>query len=123
MNIKFKRSVKKFTLLSIFIMSLSSCGSSDSIVNIYQAYEYNCTKDEFRILKNNQLLLFLKEGRWYSREQFHEANYKYAIKPYKDIPISKKSLAEIAPTEEISNDMFNEMIMGVDCENPKDLLY
>ena len=35
--------------------------SADVIVNIYGASEYNCSKDEYRILKKQPMLPFLKK--------------------------------------------------------------
>ena len=37
--------------------------------------------------------------------------------------MSEKSLKKIAPTLELSNQFLNEFTRGVDCENPKDILF
>tara|TARA_A100001011_G_scaffold16172_1_gene16762 strand:- start:580 stop:888 length:309 start_codon:yes stop_codon:yes gene_type:complete len=102
---------------------MTSCGPADVIVNIYGASEYNCTTDEYRILKPTPILSFLKTKKWYSRDEFHKANYKEAFKPYKDLAMSEETLSKILPSSEQSNSIFNEFIMPVDCENPKDIKF
>ena len=42
-------------------MSIVSCGDTDAIVQIYGAYEYNCTTDEYRVLSENVILPFMKK--------------------------------------------------------------
>ena len=113
---------KTFSLL-ILLFTVASCGPSDVIVNIYGASEYNCTTKEFRILKPMPMLSFLKPKKWYTRDEFHEANYKEALEPYKDLAMSEETLSEILPTPEISDAFFNEFTMIVDCENPKDIKF
>ena len=113
---------KTFSLL-ILLFTVASCGPSDVIVNIYGASEYNCTTKEFRILKPTPILSFLKPKKWYTRDEFHEANYKEALEPYKDLAMSEETLSEILPTPEISDAFFNEFTMIVDCENPKDIKF
>ena len=117
------KNIKKLFLSLLLISTITSRGSSDVIVNIYGVSEYNCTTDEYRILKPNPMLPFLKIKKWYSREKFHESNYKYTLEPYKDIAISDSTLAEIAPTPDLSSKIFDEFIMPVDCENPKDIKF
>ena len=102
---------------------VTSCGSSDVIVNIYGASEYNCTTNEYRILKPNPMLPFLKSKKWYTREEFHESYYEYTLEPYKDLAISDSTLAEIAPSVELSSKLLDELIIAVDCENPKDVKF
>mgnify|MGYP003347396418 FL=1 len=92
-------------------------------MNIYGFSEYNCTTDEYRILTPTPMLSFLKQNKWYTREEFHEANYKASSEPYKDLPMSEETLADILPTEDFSNAFFNEFIGPVDCENPKDIKF
>ena len=120
--IKFKNIIKIFLSL-LLISTATSCGPSDVIVNIYGTSEYNCTTDEYRILSPNPMIPFLKKKKWYTREKFHEANYENAIKPFKDLAISKETLATMSPSPELSNGMFDELIMPVDCENPKDIKF
>ena len=116
------KKIKKTLLLLVFSSLITSCGS-DVIVNIYGFSEYNCTTDEYRILKPTPMLSFLKPNKWYNREEFHEANYKAAFEPYKDLAISEETLADALPTEDFSNAFFNEFVMAVDCENPKDIKF
>ncbi len=117
------KKIKFFFLLLLLAPGFTSCGSSDVIVNIYGASEYNCTTGEYRILKPNSMLPFLKSKKWYTREEFHESNYKYTLEPYKDLPMSDSTLAEIAPSPELSGRLLDELIMPVDCENPKDIKF
>ena len=117
------KNIKFFFLSLLLTLTITSCGSSDVIVNIYGVSEYNCTTDEYRILKPNPMLPYLKSKKWYTREEFHESNYKYTLEPYKDLAISDSTLAEIAPTQESSSRMLDELIMPVDCENPKDVKF
>ena len=114
--------LKKFFLF-IILLILTSCESSDVIVKIYGVSEYNCSKDEYRILKKLPMLSFLKTKKWYNREEFHNANYKEALEPYKNLAMSEETLADILPTPEASNGIFNEFIVPVDCENPKDIKF
>ena len=114
--------LKKFFLL-ICLLIFTSCESSDVIVKIYSVSEYNCSKDEYRILKQLPMLSFLKTKKWYNREEFHNANYKEALEPYKDLAMSDETLKDILPTQEASNGIFNEFIVPVDCENPKDIKF
>ena len=115
--------LKKLFLSIILIFTLTSCDSSDVIINIYGVSEYNCTKDEYRILKQQPMLSFLKTKKWYNREEFHNANYKEALEPYKDLDMSEETLSNILPTLEASNGIFNEFIAPVDCDNPKDIKF
>ena len=117
------KKIVKFFLILQFTAMITSCGSSDIIVNIYGASEYNCTTDEYRILKPNPMLPFLKSKKWYTRKEFHESNYKYTLEPYKDLPLSDNTLAEIAPSPELSGELLDELIMPVDCDNPKDIKF
>ena len=114
--------LKKFFLF-IFLLTLTSCESSDVIVKIYGVSEYNCSKDEYRILKQLPMLSFLKTKKWYNREEFHKANYKEALEPYKNLAMSEETLSDVLPTLEASNGIFNEFIAPVDCENPKDIKF
>mgnify|MGYP001159441070 FL=1 len=116
------KKIKKILLLLLFSPLITSC-AKDVIVNIYGFSEYNCTTDEYRILKPTPILSFLKPNKWYTREEFHEANYKASSEPYKDLPMSEETLSEILPTEDFSNAFFNEFIGPVDCENPKDIKF
>tara|TARA_Y100000996_G_C21968264_1_gene415267 strand:+ start:80 stop:436 length:357 start_codon:yes stop_codon:yes gene_type:complete len=114
----------KFFLLSlVLVLTITSSVFADVIVNIYGVSEYNCSKDEYRILKKQPMLSFLKKKKWYDREKFHKANYKEALKPYKDLAMSEETLSKILPTLEASNGIFNEFIAPVDCENPKDIKF
>jgi hypothetical protein len=69
------------------------------------------------------MIPFLIVNKWYSQKQFHEAHYKDTIKPFKDMPMSEDSLKKIAPTLELSKQFLYEFTRGVDCENPKDILF
>ena len=114
------RKFKKIFLIILFTNLLVSCGGNDVVVKIYDAFEYNCTTDEYRVLKENFILPFMKKNKWYTKEEFHEAHVEHALKPYKDIPMSDSSLAKITPTLELSESILGEMVMNVDCENPQD---
>tara|TARA_B100001540_G_scaffold257320_1_gene235027 strand:- start:158 stop:514 length:357 start_codon:yes stop_codon:yes gene_type:complete len=117
------KNIKFFFLSLLLISTLTSCESSDDIVNIYGASEYNCTTQEYRILKPNLMIPFLKSKKWYTREEFHESYYEYTLEPYKDLAISDSTLAEIAPSVELSSKLLDELIIAVDCENPKDVKF
>ena len=117
------KSVKKILLSLALVFTITSSVSADVIVNIYGVSEYNCSKDKYRILKKQPMLSFLKKKKWYDREKFHKANYKEALKPYKDLAMSEETLSKFLPTPEVSNEIFNEFIAPVDCENPKDIKF
>ena len=119
----FFKKIKKTFSSFILLFTVISCGPSDVIVNIYGVSEYNCTTEEYRILTPMPMLSFLKIKKWYTRNEFHEANYKSALEPYKDLAISEETLLEVLPTPEISDAYFNEFTMLVDCENPKDIKF
>ena len=110
--------------MSIFIISCdSSDNSSNVIIKIYGYAEYDCTENKYRITKETPIIPFLKINKWYTQKQFHEAHYQDTIKPFKNMPISEESLKKIAPTSELSNQFLYELTTGVDCENPKDILF
>ncbi|WP_440925175.1 hypothetical protein [Candidatus Pelagibacter sp.] len=115
--------LKNFLLSLILALIISSSALADVIVNIYGVSEYNCSKDKYRILKKQPMLSFLKTKKWYDREKFHNANYKEALKPYKGLAMSEETLSKFLPTLEVSNEIFNEFIAPVDCENPKDIKF
>lgn len=116
--------IKKYILFLTISASVVSCGMFDTTVKIYGAYEYNCSSGELRVLNaNDPILPFLKKGSWYNQEEFHEAHVDHALEPYEDMPISDRTLEEITPTLELSNSMFNELKLYVDCENPKDIMF
>tara|TARA_B100001758_G_scaffold86321_1_gene73460 strand:- start:813 stop:1169 length:357 start_codon:yes stop_codon:yes gene_type:complete len=117
------KNIKKISLYILLNLLLTSCGGSDVIVKIYGAFEYNCTKDEFRTLAETPMLAHLKKNKWYTREEHHNAYVEKALEPYKDMPMSEETLAKITPTLEMTNGYFNEFIMAVDCENPQDIKY
>ena len=117
------KSLKIFFLSLALVFTIISSVSADVIVNIYGVSEYNCSKDKYRILKKQPMLSFLKTKKWYDREKFHKANYKEALKPFKDLAMSEETLSQILPTLETSNGIFNEFIAPVDCENPKDVKF
>ena len=110
--------------MSIFIISCDNPdNSSNVIVKIYGYAEYDCTENKYRLTKETPMIPFLKVNKWYSQKQFHEAHYEDTIKPFKDMPMSEDSLKKIAPTLELSNQFLYEFTRGVDCENPKDILF
>ena len=110
--------------MSIFIISCdNSNNSSNVIVKIYGYAEYDCTEKKYRLIKETPMIPFLIINKWYTQKQFHEAHYQDTIKPFKDMPMSEESLKKIAPTLELSNQFLNEFTRGVDCENPKDILF
>ena len=115
--------LKNFLLSLVFVLIITTSAFADVIVNIYGVSEYNCSKDEYRILKKQPMLSFLKTKKWYDREKFHKANYKEALKPYKGLAMSEETLSKFLPTPEVSNEIFNEFIALVDCENPKDIKF
>ena len=65
----------------------------------------------------------MKKNKWYTKEEFHEANVEHALEPYKNLPMSDSSLAKIIPSRELSESMLGEMIMNVDCHNPQDIKF
>ena len=115
--------LKNFLLSLALVLTITSTASADVIVNIYGVSEYNCSNDKYRILKKQPMLSFLKTKKWYDREKFHKANYKEALKPYKGLAMSEETLSKFLPTPEVSNEIFNEFIAPVDCENPKDIKF
>ena len=117
------KNIKKLSLIILFSVSITSCGGSDVIVQIYGAYENNCTTDEYRVLSNNMILPFMKKNKWYTKEEFHEAHVEHALEPYKNIPMSDSSLAKITPTREMSEAYLGEMTKDIDCENPQDIKF
>ena len=110
--------------MSIFIIS---CDNWDNFFNvilkIYGYAEYDCTENKYRLTKKTPILPFLKVKKWYTQKQFHEAHYQDTIKPFKDMPMSEESLKKIAPTMQMSNQFLYELTRGIDCKNPKDLLF
>ena len=116
------KKLKKFSLALLFTFVITSCSNSDVIVQIYGAYEYNCTTDEYRILSKNIMLPFMKVKKWYTKEEFHEANVEYTLEPYAGLAISDDGLLEITPSKEKSYGMLKELVMEVDCENPQDIM-
>ena len=120
----FLRKIFLIFFMSIFIISCdNSDNSSNVIVKIYGYAEYDCTENKYRLLKETPMIPFLKVDKWYSQKQFHEAHYEHTIKPFKDMPMSEVSLKKIVPTLELSNQFLYEFTRGVDCENPKDILF
>ena len=117
------KEIKKIFLTILFSILLVSCGGNDVVVQIYGAFEYNCTTDEYRVLKENFILPFMKKNKWYTKEEFHEANVEHALEPYKELTMSDSSLAKITTYSELSESMLGEMIMNVDCENPQDIKF
>lgn len=116
------RKIKKIFLTIVFSISLVSCGGNDVVVQIYGAFEYNCTTDEYRALINENIITpFMKKNKWYTKEEFHEAHVEHVLEPHKNMPMSDSSLAKITPTRELSDSMLAEMIVDVNCENPKDI--
>ena len=116
--------LKKLSLFLFMSITITSCGMFDTTVKIYGAYEYNCSTGELRVLNSDDPILpFLKKKSWYNQEEFHEAHVEHALKPYEDMPMSDSTLSKISPTLELSNSMFNELKMYVDCENPKDIMF
>ena len=126
MNLQNKKTIKLFLafLITIFILSCdNSDNSSNVIIKIYGNAEYDCTENKYRLTKETPMIPFLKVNKWYTQKQFHEAHYQDTIKPFKDMPMSEESLKKIAPTIETSNKFLSEFTRGVDCKNPKDILY
>ena len=116
--------LKKLSLFLFISIIITSCGMFDTTVKIYDAYEYNCSTGELRVLNSDDPILpFLKKKSWYNQEEFHEAHVEHALEPYEDMPMSDSTLSKISPTLELSNSMFNELKMYVDCENPKDIMF
>ena len=62
------KTIKKFLLSYILFFTVTSCGPSDVIVNIYGYSQFNCTTEEFRILTPMPILSFLKPKKWYNRD-------------------------------------------------------
>ena len=116
------KKLKVFSLALLFTFVTTSCSNSDVVVQIYGAYEYNCTTDEYRVLSENLVLPFMKPKKWYTKEEFHEANVEYSLEPYEGLAISEDGLLEITPSREISYGMLQEIINEVDCDNPQDIM-
>ena len=116
------KKLKIISLALLFNFVMTSCSNSDVIVQIYGAYEYNCTTDEYRVLSENIVLPFLKANKWYTKEEFHKANADFALEPFEGLAISDDGLSEIIPSEEMSYGMLQELVMEVDCENPQDIM-
>ena len=68
------------------------------------------------------MLPFMKVKKWYTKEEFHEANVEYTLEPYAGLAISDDGLLEITPSKEKSYGMLKELVMEVDCENPQDIM-
>ena len=117
------KKIKKVSLALLFSVAMTSCGDPDVVVQIYGAYEYNCTTNEYRVLSKNVILPFMKKNKWYTKEEFHKAHVEHTLEPYKNIPMSDSSLAKITPTKETSDAMLGELTMDVDCENPQDIKF
>ena len=99
---------------------LSSCGGSDVIIKVNDVYEYNCTKHEVKILSEITTLPFLEKEKWYSKEEFHNAYLDTVQKELSKDPVSKfLQLGKQLPFQDISNVLWYEIIMYVDCENQK----
>ena len=116
------KKLKKSILVLTFAFTITSCSNSDVVVQIYGAYEYNCTTDEYRVLSENLVLPFMKPKKWYTKEEFHEANVEYSLEPYEGLAISEDGLLEITPSREMSYGMLQEIINEVDCDNPQDIM-
>ena len=116
------KKLKVFSLALLFTFVTTSCSNSDVVVQIYGAYEYNCTTDEYRVLSKNIMFPFMKVKKWYTKEEFHEANIEYTLEPYAELAISGDGLLEITPSKEMSYGMLKELVMEVDCENPQDIM-
>jgi len=116
------KKVQKLSLTLLFSLAMTSCGEPDVVVQIYGAHEYNCTTDEYRVLSENFMLPFMKTKKWYTKEEFHEANVEYSLEPYEGLAISEDGLLEITPSKEMSYDMLQEFINEVDCDNPQDIM-
>ena len=118
------RKLEKMFLTILFSISLLSCGGNDVVIKIYDAFEYNCTADEYRaLISENIILPFMKKNKWYNKKEFHEAHVEHALQPYKNMPMSDSSLAKITPTRGLSESILSEMVMNVDCENPQDIKF
>tara|TARA_Y100000768_G_C23851857_1_gene621424 strand:+ start:359 stop:715 length:357 start_codon:yes stop_codon:yes gene_type:complete len=111
--------IEKILILFVLNLMLSSCGGSDVIVKVYDAYEYNCTEHEVRILSEITTLPFLETEKWYSREEFHNAYIDAAKKEISKDPVSKLLDLSQLPLQDISNALWYEIIMYVDCENQR----
>ena len=64
----------------------------------------------------------MKKNKWYNREEFHIAHSEHILNPFNDLTLKESSIDEITPTQSTSNSMLNQLIMDVDCDNPKDIL-
>ena len=112
------------TIYIFFTFFFLSCKeSSDVIVKIYGTFEYNCTKNEYRILAENPILPFLKKNKWYTKNEFHNSHVKHTLKPWKNLPMSEDTIAKIRPKKEESYYLLDEFVKDVDCENPADVLF
>ena len=98
---------------------LSSCIGSDVIINVDDVYEYNCTEHEVRMLSETPTLPFLETETWYSRKEFHNAYLDSAQKEISKNPASRFLDLSKLPLQDISNALWYEIIMYVDCENQK----
>ena len=112
--------INEILILAVFNLMLSSCGGSDVIIKVNDIYEYNCTKHEVKILSEITTLPFLEKEKWYSREEFHNAYLDTVQKELSKDPISKfLDLSKQLPFQDVSNVLWHEITMYVDCENRK----
>ena len=116
------KKLKNISFTLLFFFFITSCSDSDVVVQIYGTYEYNCSTDEYRVLSDNIIFPFLKAKKWYTKEEFHQANIDYTLQSFEGLAISENGLSEITPSKEMSYGMLQELIMEVDCENPQDIM-
>ena len=110
---------KEILILVIFNLMLSSCIGSDVIINVNDVYEYNCTEHEVRMLSETTTLHFLETETWYSRKEFHNAYLDSAQKEISKNPASRFLDLSKLPLQDISNALWYEIILYVDCENQR----
>ena len=111
--------IKEILILMIFNLILSSCSGSDVIIKVNDIYEYNCTEHEVRFFSETVTLPFLETEKWYSKKEFHNAYLDSAQKEISKIPESKLLDLSKLSLKDISNALWYEIIMYVDCENQK----
>ena len=75
---------------------------------------------KLKFYRKLQHYLFGKKEKWYSREEFHNAYLDTVQKELSKDPVSKfLYLGKQLPFQDISNVLWYEIIMYVDCENQK----
>ena len=74
---------------------------------------------KLKFYRKLQHYLFGKKEKWYSREEFHNAYLDAAQKEISKDPVSRLLDLNQLPLQDISNVLWYEITMYVDCEHQK----